>query len=133
MSDTDPNVSLLAAFRGTVACRRTANALTLSGAAADSADDGLILTFISSSLPDIPDSLTAVSVCAIDELHYRITSASRDMVLEATSLHAHRDIGRVFYRAIPPRPAPLNRRLLWGVILWLAGSSAGKRLLSTLR
>jgi hypothetical protein len=133
VTDTDPTVSLLAAFRGAVTCSRTANALTLSGVAADSAADRLILTFISSSPPDIPDSLTAVSVCAVDEHHYRITSASRDMVVEATSFHVHRDIGRVFYRAVPPRPAPLNKRLFWGVVLRLAGSRTGKRVLLSLR
>jgi hypothetical protein len=133
VTDTDPTVALLAAFRGAVTCRRTANALTLSGSAADSADDRLILTFISSSPPDVSGSLTDVSVSAVDEHHYRITSASREVVVEAKSLHVHRDIGRVFYRAVPPRPVPVNKRLFWGVILWLAGSCVGKRVLFSLR
>ena len=133
VTDTDPTVALLAAFRGAVTCGRTPNALTLSGSAADSVDDRLILTFISSSPPDVPGSLTGVSISAVDEHHYRITSASRDMVVEAKSLHIHRDIGRVFYRAVPPRPVPLNKRLFWGVVLWLVASRAGKRLLLSLR
>lgn len=133
MTDTDPTVTLLAAFRGPVTCSRTANALTLSGAAADSADDRLILTLISPSIPDIPDSLTAPILAAVDEHHYRIASESRDLVVEATSLHIHRDIGRSFYRAIPPRPVPLKKRLFLRVVLWLVGSRTGRRVLAALR
>jgi len=133
MTDTDPTVSLPAAFRGAVTCSRTAGALTLSGAAADSADDRLMLTLISSSIPDIPDSLTAVILTAVGEHRYRIASASRDLVVEATSLHVHRDIGRAFYRAVPPRPVPLRKRFFWLVVLWLAASRTGKHVLSTLR
>jgi hypothetical protein len=133
VTDTHPASSPLIAFRGAVTCSRTANALTLSGSAADSADDRLILTFICSSIPDIPDSLTAVTVRPVDERRYRIASASQDHVVEATSLHVHRDIGRAFYRAVPPRPAPLRKRVFWGVVLWLAGSRAGKRVLLSLR
>ena len=133
MSDTDPTVSLLAAFRGTVSCSRTAGALTLSGAAADSADDRLILTLISPSIPDIPDSLDAVILTAVGEHRYRLASGSRDLVVEATSLHVHRDIGKAFYRAVPPRPVPLRKRLFWSLVLWLAGSPTGKQVLASLR
>ena len=133
MSDTDPTVSLLAAFRGTVSLSRTAGALILSGAAADSADDRLILTLISSSIPDIPDSLSAVILTAVGEHRYRVASASRDLIVEATSLHVHRDIGRAFYRAVPPRPVPLRKRLFWLLVLWLARSRTGKLVLSSRR
>ena len=132
MTDTvEP--SPLAAFRGPVTCRRTGNVLTLSGSDADSADDRLILTFISPSVADLPDSLDAASIRALDEGRYRITSASRDLTFEATSVHIHRDIGDAFYRAIPPRAAPLKKRLFWRVLLALAGTRAGKRLLLSLR
>ena len=123
----------LAAFRGPVACRRMGNVLTLSGSDADSADDRLILTFISPSVADLPDCLSAASIRAVDERRYRITSASRDLIVEATSLHVHRDIGNAFYRAIPPRAVPLKKRLFWRVVLVLAGTRAGKRLLLSLR
>jgi hypothetical protein len=133
VTDTDPTVSLLAAFRGEVTCSRTAGALTLSGAAADSADDRLILTLISPAIPDMPDSLSAVILTAVGEHRYRIASASGDLVVEATSLHVHRDVGRAFYRAIPPRPVPLRKRLFWSAVLRLAGSRTGKRILASLR
>ncbi|MGH8298735.1 MAG: hypothetical protein ACRES6_05555 [Steroidobacteraceae bacterium] len=123
----------LAAFRGPVTCRRTANALTLTGAAADSRDDRLILTFIGPTLPDVPDALTAPEVIALDEHRYRIICPARKWDIEATSAHVHRDIGKRFYRAIPPRPVPLKKRLFWRVVLALAGTRAGKRLLLSLR
>ena len=133
MTDDAPTVTLLAAFRGEVACSRTANALILRGAAADSDDGRLILTLISSSIPDIPDSLTAVILTAIDERHYRIAAESGDLVVEAVSLHIHRDIGKAFYRALPPRPVPLAKRIFWSLVLSLAASRTGKRLLSLAR
>lgn len=107
--------------------------LTLSGSAADSADDRLILTFISPSIPDVPDSLTSAVIRAVDESRYQISSAARELIVEATSLHVHRDIGSAFYRAVPPRPAPLGKRIFWRVVLALAASSPGKRLLLSLR
>ena len=133
MTDTDSPAPPLAAFRGAVACQRGVSGLTLTGCAADCADDLLIVTFIAAAIPDLPDSLSGAEIRARDERHYRIRSGSRDWLIEATSAHVHRDIGRDFYRAIPPRPVPLRKRFLWRVLLALAGTRAGKRLLLSLR
>ena len=133
MTDSDSPSLLLAAFRGPVACRPGANAVTLTGAAADSGDDILIVTFVGSKASDFPESLAAVTVRAVDERHYRIVTESRNWIVEANSLHVHRDVGSAFYRAIPPRPAPLKKLLFWRVVLALAGTHAGKRLLLSLR
>jgi hypothetical protein len=32
----------------------------------------------------------------------------------------HRSLEREFFAAVPPRPAPLRRRISWRVLLWLA-------------
>jgi hypothetical protein len=133
VTDTDATVSLLAAFRGTVSCSRTGGALILRGSAADSADDRLILTLISPSIADMPDTLTAVIVTTAGERRYRISSESRELIVEAASLHVHRDIGVAFRRAVPPRPVPLGKRLFWSLVLWLAGSRTGKQVLAFLR
>lgn len=133
MIETGSPPSPLAVFRGPVACRRTAEALILSGAAADAAGARLILTFIRPSLPELPCTLAAASVSAVDEHHYRIGSESGDWLVEATSLHVHRDIGDEFYRAVPPRGVPLAKRFFWRVVLALAGTRAGKRLLLSVR
>lgn len=135
------SASPLAAFRGPVSCRRAATALVLSGAAADAADERIILTFIGPRPADLPaalaDSLARpmadAAVVALPESRYRLISGSGDWVIEATSVHLHRDIGNAFYRAVPPRPAPLARRLFWRAVLALAATRAGKRLLLSLR
>jgi len=103
------------------------------GCATDSGDDILIVTFTAAVVPDLPDSLSAAVIRVGDERRYRITSGARDWLVEATSVHVHRDIGREFYRAIPPRPVPLKKRFFWRVVLALAGTRAGKRLLLSLR
>lgn len=139
----------LAAFRGPVTCRRAANALVLTGAAADAADELIILTFIGPTPTDLPPSLAAAlanatadsradspaaaAVAALPEDHYRITCGSGDWIVAATSVHLHRDIGKAFYGAIPPRHAPLTKRLFWRAVLGLAATRAGKRLLLSLR
>ncbi|HVC30103.1 MAG TPA: hypothetical protein VND24_02875 [Steroidobacteraceae bacterium] len=133
MTDTAPPPSPLAGFRGPVACRHTDNALILTGSSADSADDILILTFTAPEPSGLPGSLSAAAVFALGGRHYRIACGSRDWMIEAGSLHVHRDIGRAFYRAIPPRPAPLAKRLFWRIVIALAGSRAGKRLVLSLR
>ncbi len=133
VTDTAETPSLPAGFRGPVVCRRAVGTLTLSGCAADRADEGRKLTFASARPAELPESLSAATVSALDERHWRIASGSREWIVEATSLHVHRDIGKAFYRAIPPRPTPLAKRLLWRAVMALAGSRAGKRLLSWLR
>ncbi|MGH8296156.1 MAG: hypothetical protein ACRETZ_11780 [Steroidobacteraceae bacterium] len=133
MTDTAAPTSLLARFRGPLACRRTANALTVSGAAVDCAEEVLIVTFISPVVPGLPDSLGVAALSALDEHHYRISCASRDWVIEAASLHVHRDIAAAFHRAIPPRPVPLAKRFLWRLVMALAGNRAGRRLFVSLR
>lgn len=93
----------------------------------------LIVTLTTPAVPDVPESLAAASISALDGQHYRIASGSRDWIVTATTLHVHRDIGDAFYRAIPPRAVPLGKRLFWRIALALAGTRAGKRLLLSIR
>jgi hypothetical protein len=123
----------LAALRGSVSWRRASNTLTLTGRASDSEDERLILTFIGSGSVELPDSLAAAEVLALDAHHYRIVTPAGSWQIEARSAHVHRDIGAAFYRAIPPRQVPLKKRLFWRFVLMLAGTRAGKRLLLSLR
>lgn len=133
MSVTAAPPPLLARFRGPLTCRRGTGSLTLRGPAADSATDILILTFIGSPPADLPDSLPDAAVLVLAEGRYRLTCGSRDWLLDAASVHLHRDIGATFRQAIPPRPAPLAKRLFWRLVLALAATGPGKRLLLTLR
>ena len=133
MTDTVSPASLLAVFSGPVSCRRSRNALTLTGAAADPEGGILIVTLTTSTNPDVPESMAAASLSAVDGQHYRITSGAREWIVAAATVHVHRDIGEAFYRAIPPRAAPLGKQLFWRVVLALAGTGAGKRLLLAIR
>jgi hypothetical protein len=63
----------------------------------------------------------------------RIRSSAGVWAIAARSAHVHTDVGAAFYRAIPPRPVPLSRRLFWRAVLMLAGSRGGMALLRTLR
>jgi len=132
MNDS-PLPRTLAAFRGPVRCGRTPGALILTGAAADSQDERLILTFVGPGLPAVPDSLPDPAVLALGEHHYRISTPARSWEIEPRSVHLHRDIGRAFYRAIPPRRVPLRKRLFWRLVWMLAGTRAGRRVLFSLR
>lgn len=128
-----PSPVPVAAFRGAVTCHHTSSMLTLTGAAADVADERLILTFITPTSPGLPGSLAGPAVVVPDGRRYRITSGSRAWTVEATSVHLHRDIGNAFYRAVPSRPAPLRKRLFWRVVLALAHTAIGKRALLAVR
>jgi hypothetical protein len=133
VTDTASPASPLAAFHGPVSCRRTRNALTFIGAAADPGGGILIVTLTTSTIPDVPKSMEAGSISALDGQHYRVVSGARDWTFTATAAHVHRDIGEAFYRAIPPRAAPLAKRIFWRIVLALAGTQAGKRLLLAIR
>lgn len=132
MTDSAPPASPLAVLRGPVACRRTGNALTLTGRAADCADEVLILTLDSAAAAVLPATLGAVTLRALDERHFRLESGADAWIVEAAGLHRHRDVGTAFYRAIPPHPVPLAKRLLWRLVLALAATRTGKRLLLAL-
>jgi hypothetical protein len=135
VTDSALPASCLAAFRGTVSCRRSWNALTLTGAAAAAEPGGgiLIVTLTTFTVPDVPESLAAASISALDGQRYRIASGSGEWIVTAATVHVHRDIGDAFYGAIPPRAVPLRKRLFWRIVLALAGTGAGKRLLLFLR
>ena len=133
MTDAPHPASPLAVLSGPVACRHTGNTLTLTGRAADCAEEVLILTLTSAAPAALPASLPAVTLRALDERHFRLESAADAWIVEADRLYLHRDVGTVFYRAIPPHPVPLAKRLFWRLVLALAATRTGKRLLLTLR
>ena len=121
-------------FRGAVQCRREAAPLnlTLSGRAADGSREQVTLAFAGTAPAELPGSLeNAVIERAADR--YRIASAAGEWRLDAHSVHLHREVADTFYRAIPPRPAPLRRRMLYRVMLGIAGTRLGLALIRALR
>ena len=123
-------------FRGGVSCRRESGGplgLTLVGWTSDHPDERVSLAFGGRCPDTMPEVLEDPIVERLDERRYRIASASREWFIEARAIHLHREIATTFYRAIPPRQAPWSKRLFWRVVLGLAASSWGKRLLLALR
>ena len=54
-------------------------------------------------------------------------------IFPARAVHLHREVATTFYRAVAPRLVPLSKRLFWRVVLAMAASPLGKRLLLALR
>jgi hypothetical protein len=107
--------------------------LTLIGAAAGCPAETLILTFLAPAPQDLPQTLSAPSVVELEGKCYRIASPPREWLLWAPAVYVHRDVGAAFYRAVPPRPVPLTKRILWWLVLALARRRTGRRVLMALR
>ncbi len=125
----------LARFAGTV--RRVpgtgALRLLLRGTAAAAPGQPLAVGFASAAPPGLPEVLQDAVIDEPAPGTFRITSGSGAWTLAANAAHVHRDAALPFYRAIPPRPVPLSKRIFWRAVLLLAGSRAGVALLRALR
>src|SRR5438046_10491251 len=117
----------LASFRGPVSCRRGAAplGLTLIGETSEHPGERTELAFSAAAPADFPEALEGAVIERVGTHQYRIASAPREWLIEATAVHVHRDIAVPFYRAIPPRRVPLPKRILWGGVLALAPSRPG--------
>jgi hypothetical protein len=140
----------LETFRGTVTAARAEHAplgLTLTGTSAGSAaqpGEPTQLAFSGSAPAGLPAVLQDVSVSEPEGDRYRLSAGGAgaagvaggepgEWLLEARAAHLHHDVGAAFYRALPPRPVPWSRRLMWALLLRLAASRAGLSLLAALR
>lgn len=126
----------VAEFRGSVRCRRPTEGpigLELTGRTADAYGGELTLAFTGQAPEGLPESIEDAVIEQSGEGGFRLTSGTRVWTVAARAVHAHRDVGGVFYQAIPPRPAPLLRRLLLGTALRISGSRAGLAVLRAVR
>jgi hypothetical protein len=122
-------------FRGGVSCRRDDGplGLTLIGRTTDRPDETATLAFATSAPSGWPEALEDATVEQIDAGRYRIRTGPREWIFAARSAHLHREVSTTFYRAIVPRLVPWSTRLFWRVVLAMASSPLGKRLLLALR
>jgi hypothetical protein len=122
-------------FRGGVSCRHDEAplGLTLIGRTIDRPDEIASLTFVGSAPPNLPEALEDATVEQRAEGGYRIWSGRRDWIVDARSAHLHREVSTTFYRAIAPRLVPWNKKLFWRVVLGMASSPVGRRLLLAMR
>ncbi|TLZ32874.1 MAG: hypothetical protein E6K32_18675 [Gammaproteobacteria bacterium] len=125
----------LASLRGPVSCRRGAAplGLTLIGETSEHPGERTELAFSAAAPADFPEALEGAVIERVGTHQYRIASAPREWLIEATAVHVHRDIAVPFYRAIPPRRVPLAKRIFWRVVLALAATRTGLALLRRLR
>jgi hypothetical protein len=121
-------------FHGGVSCRRddAPLGLTLIGRTTDRPDEIATLAFSGAAPPNLPEALEDATVEQVEAGRYRIWSGRREWIFSARSVHLHREVASVFYRALAPRIAPWSKRLFWRVLLALAASRAGRRLLLAL-
>jgi hypothetical protein len=126
---------ILARFRGAVRSAHTQGALglTLTGETIEHPQDVTHVSFSGPAPSDLPATLDAAVVHSLGDQHYEIESGTKRWTLNARAVHVHRDITARFYRALPPRPVPLVKRLFWRVVLALAATRGGLAVLRTLR
>ena len=131
-----PEPHRIVMFHGGVSCRREPDGplgLTLIGWTTDHPDERAVVAFSGHAPDNLPDVLEDPAIYRVDERRYRISSAPREWLVEATAVHVHREIATAFYRAIPPRTVPWTKRLFFRVLLAMMSRSWGKRLLLALR
>jgi hypothetical protein len=129
-------VAAVARFRGAVRCARAPHGplgLTLTGRTAEHPGEEVRLAFAGTAPADLPERLEDAVVERGSPGEYRIASATRSWPVAASSVHLHREVADGFYRAIPPRPAPLVRRMLFRVMLGIAASRLGIALVRAVR
>ena len=122
-------------FRGGVSCRRDEGplGLTLIGRTTDRPDETATLAFAAAAPDGLPEALEDVTVEQLEPGRYRLRTHGREWLLSARSAHLHREVSTIFYRAITPRLVPWSKRLFWRVVLAMASSPIGKRMLLVMR
>lgn len=90
------------------------------------------LSLMCNERPALPPTLADVTVEARAAPDIVLRSGAQVFHLRCSTVQLHRDVGAIFYAAIPPRPTPWTRRLGWGVLLTGANSALGRWLLSRL-
>lgn len=125
----------LVRFAGRVSISQQVGALrfTLSGTSAAPQSQPVTVGFTAAAPAGLPGLLTDARVEQSAPGVFRIVSPAGQWSVQAAVAHVHRDVTAAFYRALPPRPVPLVKRLFWSLVLALAGSNAGVALLRRLR
>jgi hypothetical protein len=118
-------------FLGWISCRRDGEGplgLILVGRTRERPEEAVQMAFACPAPADLPDALEDASVEQLGSRQYRLTSGDRSWTLDGIA-HVHREVATAFYKALPPRPVPLQKRLFWRVLLGLATNPVGRWLL----
>jgi hypothetical protein len=87
------------------------------------------LSLICRETVTLPATLHKVSVEMLTSADIVLRAGGREWHIACQTWQLHRDVGAMFYTAIPPRPTPWARRLTWRVLLGVAATSPGRWLL----
>jgi hypothetical protein len=106
--------------------------ITLLGqlAEADGTSTPAQLSLVCQQLQPLPAVLTDVTFEALTAPQIVLRSGAREWRIACVTWQLHRDVGAMFYAAIPPRVAPWTRRLAWRVLLGTAATAPGQWLLA---
>lgn len=122
-------------FKGWVSCRLDGEGplgLILIGSPNDRPGEVMQLAFAGPAPQGLPETLKDVRVEPLDADRYRIVSDSAQWTVAGVA-HLHREVGKVFYEAVPARAVPWRKRIFWRAALRIASSPVAQRLLFRLR
>jgi hypothetical protein len=119
-------------FRGWISCRRDGEGplgLILVGRTVQHRREETVQLAFSCRAPvDLPDALEDARVEFLGDNRHRVVSGDRSWTLHGAA-HVHREVASAFYKALPPRPVPWQKRVFWRVMLALAANPLGRKLL----
>lgn len=128
----------IASFRGRVSCRHESGAPGLTLAGTSDEGEAVSLSFsgpagLPAELPALPATLEDVVVERVEDTLYRVRASSGEWLIPAGAAHLHREVAQAFYAVIRPRTPPWHKRALWRLLLAMAGSPVGSRVIRWLR
>lgn len=113
-------------LKGPIECRRTAMACVTFVGQTERGERAYV-TLAVSAPADLPPRMDDGAVELLEGGRCRVSMAGREWNLDSRRLLVHRDVSGPFYTALPPRRVPLAKRVLYGLMLAVAGSPVGRR------
>jgi hypothetical protein len=97
---------------------------------ADGSSTPAELSLICQEAPQLPTNLTDVTLEELAAPEVLLRGGTTSWRISCRTWQLHRDVGAMFYAAIPPRRTPWIRRLTWRLLLGIAATAPGQWLLS---
>lgn len=88
------------------------------------------LSLIGIEAVQLPVNLADVTVEVSSASAVLLRAGALEWRIACKTWQLHRDVGAMFYAAVPPRPTPLGRRLGWRLLLGVAATAPGRWLLA---